>query len=148
MATVTAEAVAQAVNAANTVRLDNGEPVITGLPADAIREVESECVLAKLFNFECDINGFIEDLTVEPHLRGEWFAEFSLAHALQAQQLGDALGTGVVPGEDLGSNYIILSDRIFVPLPEPIAAIAVAFDEGTLDPADYEPTHTPDGQPL
>lgn len=146
MARVSAEAVAQAVNAANTVRIDNGEPIIEGLPADAIRENESECVLAKLFNFDCEINGYVDKDSVPHHLRGEWFAEFSLEHAIQAQQLGDALGTGVVRADDLGWGYGTAD--LYVPLPAAVAEIAEAFDAGELDPADYEPTHTPDGQPL
>lgn len=122
--TVSAEAVATVVNAANSVRADNGEPLIEGLPAGE-RQDSARCVLARAFNFDCHVDGFADDYSVNPALAGVWFAAFAPEHEPQAHALAEALGTGTIEG---APGYY--SETVLIELPEPVARIAVAFDAG------------------
>lgn len=111
---VSAEAVALAVNAANAVRKKFDAPLLDALPP-GVRADESECILARAFNFDCEVDG--------QHDGGDWSVRFPADRRAHAEVLAEALSTDVYVREGLVRS-------VYVTLPPEVAAIAAAFDDG------------------
>lgn len=137
---IAGEAIAEAVNAANLFRKIYGESLIDDLPKSTAGEPE-QCVLAKAFNFDCQVNGSID---------GTWYVEFPINEVEKAAQLATILGTETWR-VDYGHEKCNEEEACYirVELPKKIAMIATEFDSGRLDGKYYtvDPSGFPYGVP-
>jgi len=136
-----AESVAWAIELANRVRREKGEVLLRGkLPYSQHVGIAGKCVLARAFNFDCEVAPFdyfglsAGDLPVDSH----WCIRFQDKSV--AKILANALSHKVVSisDEDRGcttSAYINKQNGHYVPLPDEITTIAETFDH---DPAYLE----------
>lgn len=115
----------KAVEIANALRAEFGEPALTDLPG-AVPGDSERCVLARAFNFGCTVDG----------RNDVWFATFEPEHTAQAEKLAELCGTAI---ESMPYTY---DERLRVPLPADVGAIAVAFDGGQLP--QYIDTESPE----
>lgn len=123
---VQADAVAWAIEAANVARTVGGAESLTSdkLPYSAHVGNARECVLAKLFNFSCSIRPEpVEGLSNEDMRNGEGWVANMAGQPEAAEALARALGT---------KAKHLDNDTSKVPLPQPVARIATAFDNHTL----------------
>lgn len=126
---IAGEAIAEAVNAANLFRQKYGVGLLDDLPPSYSEDPE-QCVLANAFNFDCQVDGLVQDPNNESapdELRGNWYVKFSVLDEDKAKSLAEILKTGVYRWDDQGDTHLC------VLLPKEIARIAEVFDAGNLD---------------
>ncbi len=123
-----AESIADAVNLANDFRAVFGGETIDDLPS-GIPSESRHCVLAKAFNFDCEVDG-------SGGSEGDWYVKFKTIRVnsakVKAEKLAEILETDVKVNEYTSwdgteqATYTVF-------LPDYIAAIAIAFDADELE---------------
>lgn len=140
---VHAASVAWAIEAANIARTKGGAKRLTSdrLPYSTHEGNSQHCVLAKLFNFDCMIKGFMvvsdwnndnnQPLGDDSRTSG-WGVGMSADKQPAAKALAKALGTTVLNNYTLDPPDVDDPTAIVVPLPAAIGRIASDFDKRRL----------------
>lgn len=125
---VTAEAVAFAIEAANSARIAEGVDTWDRdqLPYSTHVGNAQNCVLARLFNFDCQVRpGMFASESVESDGADGWGVRVPAKHKKAAEALAKALGTKIEYSGYEGAPDL---DTYGVKLPASVARIALEFD--------------------
>ena len=130
--TVGTEDIVRAVNIANDLRAEFGAPPIDDLPLGK-RNDSNHCILARAFNFSCQIT------PSSISKNGEWVARF-YDHEEEVKKFAELLGTSdTIKSFDTSSSSHSSYNTIYlVDIPEEIANIARQFDYGNLPQYDAD----------